>query len=654
MTDLQAPDGTKPSMGWIVLGVAIIGWALLADPLGIAGGAQGLGLRELAALVVGMALVSMQLWRGASAASASSCVIVWVWIGLLCGLADAGHWAILRTHDLLIVHQTHEFLWMIPTAYLVMFGALGAVCVIAARVVPHLVTLPVIVLVPTMIAAWSISRIYEWVDEYAGTALAAGVAVALGRAAAAHPERILKVARWSSAAITVVVLGVGGWTTVSKASDERAALAALPAAREGAPNVLLVVLDTVRADRFGFHGASRDTAPKMDAFSESAVIFDRAIATAPWTLTSHASIFTGRFPYEQNADWITALDNEHPTLAEVMGQDGYVTGGFVANLGYCAPEAGLSRGFAHYEDYATSATVAFCSTSLGREIIKKTLAPPYYTLLRNSAGEITDRFLRWQEQQSDRPFFAFLNYYDPHAIYIAPEPYDTKFGEPDPVLYAIQKRTSRWSDWTPEEAKIMVDAYDGCMAYMDAEIGRMLDELARRGVLDNTLVIITSDHGELLGEHNLQEHQNCLYDPLLHVPLVVRFPGVVPSGERIFKPVSLTDIPATILDVTGFQGNSPIPGHSLAPMWNGDPNSERSPAMSSVQPTIRQPAHWPSSQGAMSSLYVDDFHYIINWTTEKEELFNLREDPGELTNLIEAQPDQAAAMRAALKQARSR
>jgi arylsulfatase A-like enzyme len=189
---------------------------------------------------------------------------------------------------------------------------------------------------------------------------------------------------------------------------------------------------------------------------------------------------------------------------------------------------------------------------------------------------------------------------------------------------------------------------------MDGEIGRLLDELEARGDLDDTLIIVTADHGELFGELDLQEHQNCLHLALLQVPLFVRWPGQVPPDRRVGETVSLVDVPATILDLVDAAPARALPGHSLAPLWSGNATAPRSPAVSEVKKTLRRPVHWPASIGAMSSLLVDDLHFVVNHGDDTEELYDVRSDPEELENLVGSRAKDAERLRTALKDALSR
>ena len=189
------------------------------------------------------------------------------------------------------------------------------------------------------------------------------------------------------------------------------------------PNVLLIVMDTVRAQNLSLYGYARQTTPRLEQFAKTGARFDRAIATAPWTLPSHASMFTGRVAREMSADFRAPLDDMYPTLAETLGAQGYLTAGFVANTYYCNAENGLSRGFDHYEDYQLSLSEFAISASLSRAILNRDAVRRlinYHDVIgRKTAPDINRAFLSWLERQSERPFFAFLNYLEAHRAVFA-------------------------------------------------------------------------------------------------------------------------------------------------------------------------------------------------------------------------------------------
>jgi arylsulfatase A-like enzyme len=294
---------------------------------------------------------------------------------------------------------------------------------------------------------------------------------------------------------------------------------------------------------------------------------------------------------------------------------------------------------------------------------------------RKRAGEVNRGFLAWLDGHRDRPFFAFLNYFDAHFPYLPPEPFDGKFGPsrrgkfpnrlPGPAMLGAGFRMR------PEEVQVELDAYDGAIAYMDDEIGRLFADLRQRGVLDNTLVIITSDHGEQFGEggHRLFSHANSLYMSLLHVPLVLWFPGHLPAGKTVADAVSLRDVPSTVSGLVSLDSPPAFPGRSLTRFWDdaaaaGKPPAEPQlsevdgrqagncscqdpncgPLLAEVNPclTLPFPAWYPSSHGPMQSLVEGRLHYIRNGGG-REELYDYKKDPFEEHNLTEA-PDRRAAL----------
>ncbi|HET9530264.1 MAG TPA: sulfatase, partial [Blastocatellia bacterium] len=439
----------------------------------------------------------------------------------------------------------------------------------------------------------------------AALVLAAGLAIHASRLIGAYGAGFYSLIRRTTVWMVIIVVGLAvgvfGWEKLA----ERRAIGALPPAAAGGPNILFIVLDTVRAKSMSLYGHTRQTTPQLEQLAKSGVVFERALATAPWTLPSHGSMFTGRFPYELSADFEKPLDSTYPTLAEFVRDRGYFTAGFSANMGYCGYESGLSRGFIHYDDYPLSLEQVVLSSSLYRTLINANnlVLEVGATPNRKSAEEINSDFLAWLSGKEERPFFAFLNYFDAHMPYLPPEPFDKKFGAQATKL----------------------DAYENCIAYLDHQVGLLFDELKKRGVLENTLVIITSDHGEQFGEHGLTSHGNSLYMPLLHVPLLIIFPSRVPEGVRVREPVTLRDIPATVVDLFELEDESAFPGDSLAGYWNG----ARKPGSEETRRLL-------SEERKMKSLLDGRYHYILN-KHGVEELYDLESDPAEERNLAETE-----------------
>ncbi|MEP7380604.1 MAG: sulfatase, partial [Gemmatimonadota bacterium] len=417
---------------------------------------------------------------------------------------------------------------------------------------------------------------------------------------------------------------------------------------DDAPSVLFLVLDTVRALELSAYGYERATSPRLAALAAEGVRFDRAVATAPWTLPSHASMFTGRYQRDLSVGWTTALDTVPPTLAEHFATRGYATGGFVANLRYCAREYGLGRGFQVYRDFALIGSQLIGSTMAGRRLIGlyDDVADRYVLAGRKDAALVVDEFLDWQRSQGSRPYFAFLNFFDAHEPYAPDAPYDLQFLDAEPATRNLVVGRKH----EPAEVVGLRGAYDGAIASLDAQLGRLFDELSRRQLLDRTIVIVTSDHGEEFAEHGYMSHGNGLNFPALHVPLIVRWPrGGLPAGAVVETPVSLVDLAATVIDLTGTTDRSLLPGASLAPLWRSDSAAHRSAILSELYWVRNQPEWYPVSGGNMRSLVRGRFHYIAG-PSQREELYDIAVDPFERRDLMQESSlaDTLVALRSAM------
>lgn len=649
---LGLPSSVLLGSGGLALTVA-----LGADAAGF-GGQAGLGWRQLLLAFGGVVLMGFgvrasapgRAWFArtlgdADRMAARQCLLVAVWFGLVTGIVEVVHLVVRYYGFDIIPRQPAHVVWMAPVSHLLLALVLGAVFSIAAVVRSPLATVPAVVFGFGLLMAWSQSMFYPWLDSGAALILSVAMAAVLVRAITLRERTFLCVVRrtlpWLSGLVVVGAVTV----PVSRTLSESLALARIPAARADSPNVLLIVLDTVRADNVSVNGYARDTTPNIAALAERGVVFDWAIAPAPWTLPSHATMFTGHYQHDLSVDWLVALDDSFPTLAETLADLGYVTGGFAGNVSYCERGFGLARGFAHYEDFYVEPSVLAFSTALGARLMGSNKVLRWDRWLRNDAETITDRFLDWVSSTGDQPFFAFVNYFDAHALYAPPEGYDAEFGPLGPVIHELPDARPR----TGEEIDQLVNAYDGCIRYIDDHIGRLMRKLETRGRLRDTWVIVTSDHGEQFGEHGLMGHANSLYRPLLHVPLVIVPPGGLPTAARVSPVVSLRDLPATILDVVG-AGERRLPGHSLRPLWTSDGHPTLSPALAEVRGAINAPPRVPAARGAMGAVFAEGLHYIRNGDG-LEELYDLARDPLEEHNLIDARPAAAAAARAAFTRA---
>ncbi len=542
--------------------------------------------------------------------------------------------------------MSRHFFWMIPATDLAIFGAIGVALA------------PLAWLRPAWAGRWALTALgalcalailltIPGLYGFAAAALAVGVGTAVARRALARPVRFRRAMVVAPLVLGVAAVALRGGDRLQATPAARPSPAA--AASDRGPNVLLIVMDTARAESLGLYGYGRETSPNLDRLAARAVRFDQARSTAPWTLPSHASMFTGRWPHELNVGEKKPMDRTHPTLAEALGARGFATAGFIANTFFCNQWFGLGRGFEHYDDFyeeqsAVSVAEALRCSSLGR-LAARALPESLGGVerRRKDAGRINAAFLDWLDRErtrggegGGRPFFAFLNYFDAHGPFVPPDDFERRFSRP-PETAEEEAMIREWdvrsrAGVTDDQLALARDSYDDCLAYIDQQVGRLFDELEARGVLDETLVILTSDHGEELGEHGLVGHGRSLYDQETRVPLLVFLPGGERGGEAVERAVSLRDIPATVLDVLGLDASA-FPGVSLLRR-----PSEESPVLTEVrikESVSKNPARPPAWRGPMSGVVADGFSYIRN-ADGREELYDVLSDPAQLRDLAPA------------------
>ncbi|HSM17294.1 MAG TPA: sulfatase [Gemmatimonadales bacterium] len=560
-------------------------------------------------------------------------LLVAICCGILTGFAELAIMWVRETVFGRMAFGSRHMLWMTPLTYAMVFAFLGLVVAAASLLAPRLVTLRVGLFGFVAFGVFCLFLPFSQIHRLAALLLALGVAVQATRALTAVGRRpavlVRRATPWLAALVLLAAAGKLGWEAVR----ERRAYADLPAPDQRAPNVLLIIWDTVRAASMSLYGHHHPTTPTLERLARGGIVFDWAIATSPWTLPSHGTMFTGHFPHQLSTDWFTPLDGTLPTLAEVFRDHGYATGGFTANGRYTGYRTGLDRGFGIYRDYRVSRSQILWSTQLlnSRVVHDLTLSrslgevaaalrafqwtvfdtPGYDT---KHAADVNDEFLGWQSAIGSRPYFAFLNYMDSHAPY-----------------WSRPSDLARFTEGTDLEVH-----YDASIAYLDDQVGTLLGML---GDLDNTIVVIASDHGELFGEHGLYGHSQSLHFRVLHVPLVVLSPGRAPAGVRVGEPVSLRDLPATMLELAGVSEAARFPGASLSRFWDGS-GATALALLSEVREGHNTPDSVPISRGPMQSLVDRGMHYILNGDGE-EELYDYVADNAETTNLLNA-PDSVA------------
>ena len=381
------------------------------------------------------------------------------------------------------------------------------------------------------------------------------------------------------------------------------------------PNILLVVLDTHRADRLGLYGAERGTSPNLDAFARSATVFDTAVAPAQWTIPAHASIFTGLAPSaHQVIQAASILDERFSTFAELLGGLGYETAGYCNNPLVGLVQNNLKRGFDKFYNYCGTlprlpekngqGRLGRLGSSLRRLLdpvvdpiqnrfatsngFLQTAATPLFTPLwttfvhykGDTVRSIRDISAALHERggrPGSQPFLFFLNMMETHLPYVPPREWALRFApylrdEPEAAAFLkeFNHHAMRWliplkEPFTELQSRVIHDLYDAEVAYQDHELGRLFEELERPALRDNTLVLVVADHGEMLGEHGFMGHGFGVYNELVRVPLMVRLPGQQ-QGGRVSGPVATRRIFQTVLETAGIAGLE---------NWNGAPLDAR-------------------------------------------------------------------------------
>ncbi|MFV1987966.1 MAG: sulfatase-like hydrolase/transferase [Gemmatimonadota bacterium] len=580
-------------------------------------------------------------------------VLTAVYLALIAGLLEVGVLAVNHSTRP-IMGISGDYPWLTPLAVLLpgLLGCAGGY--ILGRLVPKLDPARTAVFLTSCAIVLELLLLVPRIHPAATVILAIGLVTVLKAADVLCRPAAVRFAPRLAVTSAVVVLALAAGPRLVGAVTEARAIAALPPSEADAPNVIIITLDTVRSRSLSLYGYGRATSPFLEELGARGVVFDQAIAPSPWTLPSHAALFTGRWHHELSVGYRTPLDGTFPTLAEHMAGAGYVTAGFVANLRYVGYETGLARGFVRYEDYDVSLGELLLSGRITRRFvssfrIRKLMGTDEHPN-RKTADELGEDVLRWLDQDLGRPFFLFLNYFDAHEPYLPPAPYDTRFG-----TGRANRRLSPLHRWLydpavnhapMDQATIQeeIDAYDGALAYLDDRLRELFEALPSAADGRRTLVVITADHGEEFGEHGVFEHGYSLYRPSVRVPLLIVMLGDSgpPPGVRVDEPVSIRDVPATVLDLLGHDG--PFPGRPLRTVWEaaaygtgeGEPteaSARPTPVFSELAFSPNQPEWFPVSAGTMRSVVIDGLRYILNGDGS-EELYDYPSDPEETNNLI--------------------
>jgi arylsulfatase A-like enzyme len=422
--------------------------------------------------------------------------------------------------------------------------------------------------------------------------------------------------------------------------------------------VVLVSLDTVRADHLGTYGYSRPTTPWLDALAEEGGVFEDVTSTSPWTLPAHASLLTGLYPDRHGASSSDRALREHvPTLAKILSSRGIRTMAIVNSV-YVARLFDLDRGFEHFR-YVPE--------------IESRIGPSTF---------VTDLAIEALRDTDDERLFLFVHYYDPHSDYLAlprfhrrfvrpyegeaegtsaqlflytldPDVYEACAADPegpdctDRVAMALELEADR-VEYDEADRRHLIDLYDANLSQTDAEFQRLIEFMRFEGLLDEALVIVTSDHGEEFLEHGGVLHSRTQYQELLHVPLIVRGPGV-PAGARIATPVSLVDVAPTVLAAMGLTVPDLMDGADLSGLWqragDGSDTAQTPPEPFAGRALYAGADYDESGDNRLHAVRRGRYKLIYDATTDEYALYDLVEDPGERTDASARAPEVAEDLR---------
>jgi arylsulfatase A-like enzyme len=420
---------------------------------------------------------------------------------------------------------------------------------------------------------------------------------------------------------------------------------------ERAPNILLISIDTLRADHLGAYGYARNTSPTIDALARGGALFENAWSVSSWTLPAHVSMLTG-LPISAHAqcDWDLAQTTSVPShlprgrfVAEDLAQAGYDTAGFYTCI-YLEPKFGFGAGFkswkrayhsVHSEPGVAEAWQAARDAG-DAEVMRRIHSehPELFDVEARSSPELIDSALGWLQGRGGRrdPFFLFLHLYDVHSPYTPPAPFNTRF-DPDYTGTVDGRKLGEVDSpvhlgMDPRDLEHVIALYDGEIAALDHELARLFEALERSGLAKDTLVILTSDHGEEFFEHGGKQHGGNLYRETLQVPLILKWPGHIAAGTRFQQTVGLIDIVPSVLAAAQLQSELALPGLDLVAVANGKKSVAAERTLTGgliIRRGVDEPV-W------MSSLVSAQEHSIVhssgapNWSVER---FDLQNDPRE-------------------------
>lgn len=422
------------------------------------------------------------------------------------------------------------------------------------------------------------------------------------------------------------------------------------------PNILLISIDTLRADHLSCYGYHRQTTPNIDRLAAEGVLFKNAYSTAVWTPPAHASMLTGLYPSQHGVVANKRLKQDIPTIAEVLAQYDYNTVGFVNNPQVGA-FVGLDKGFHQFFEIWKGVTSKNLLVRGCHFLYRNWLA--LLGIQDDGAKKTNKLVVNWLKSHiSDtRPFYIFLHYIEPHNPINAPHPFKKKYVDSKHIDNIGKKKLKKVANnplvcftdrlnLNQAEINYLISLYDGEIAYIDTMVGEVIDFLKAKNVLDDTFVILTADHGEHLGEHSLYSHVASLYEPIVHIPLIIRYLRIYKPSQRYEQLVQHIDIFPTILDLLNNNENHLInlAGQSLLPRNGKITIDKKRPIIAEWEGRIPhfvknrlKVLNKPQDKEAVFlkklSMIRESNEKYIYCDDGSEELFNLDSDPNEINNL---------------------
>ncbi|NNE10564.1 MAG: sulfatase [Gemmatimonadetes bacterium] len=439
------------------------------------------------------------------------------------------------------------------------------------------------------------------------------------------------------------------------------------------PNVVLFLIETTRADHLSCYGYERETSPRIDEIAAEGVLFETFYVAAPFSGPSKATLHTGLWPHNNGVRGMPQrILPEAKTMAEFFRSQGYETAGYASGF-FMGPEYNYHKGCRTYEALGRPYdSFRFATALRGLELRLHKLTPWYlpeqerYELVNATHG--VPRALDWIDATGGAPFFCLFELNEPHTIYEPIPPFETMFA-PKKTDYTLMEDSRRnlapryevvynypETGYTEEDLEYSIALYDGEIAWIDDAIGRFCDALEERGILDNTIIVVTSDHGENFGEHGTWFEHTQLYEQSLRVPMVIRYPAKLPAGKRVESPVQAVDVFPTLVELAGYEYDGPLDGVSLVrkvendipdyPVFAED-NILRDPALLDYE---NYRVYLPGVAGKWRMVRDGDYKliYIPNPAGDEYELFNVAQDPMETTNLVREEPEVFARLKETL------